>query len=434
MHKKHYRKILIPILTLAAATLACSQFTGPTPQPAATLNALYTSAAETLQAMSTQGSYTLTAQSPFATETLAVGVSETATGFATYTTVPPVQPVTRCDAAAFVSDVSYPDGSTVALGSNFTKIWRIRNAGSCTWNTSYSLVFVGGDKLGGPNTVAIPGNIGPGQTVDIPVNLTAPNKSGDYVGYWKLRNPSGVLFGVGSSGDANVYVDIEVAGYTVSAYDFVANVCDARWENDSQTLPCPGSQGDDDGFVLALSSPKLENGKSSGNGLLTYPERGNNGMITGKYPAITIRDGDRFQTSIACEHKADDCDVVFRLQYQIGNGSVRTLGQWREVYEGGSFPINIDLSSLDGEKVKFIFTVMANGSSHEDFAIWVTPRITRQSDDPPTKTPKPSTATPTGSATMTATATTTVTSTVTSTATATPTATETPTDTPTATP
>ena len=44
MHKDHFRKILIPILALAAATLACSQFTGSTPQPAATLNALYTSA------------------------------------------------------------------------------------------------------------------------------------------------------------------------------------------------------------------------------------------------------------------------------------------------------------------------------------------------------------------------------------------------------
>ena len=54
MLSNNYRKLLIPILVLAAATLACSRFTASTPQPAATLNALYTSAAQTLEGMSTQ--------------------------------------------------------------------------------------------------------------------------------------------------------------------------------------------------------------------------------------------------------------------------------------------------------------------------------------------------------------------------------------------
>jgi len=273
------------------------------------------------------------------------------------------------------------------------------------------------------------GNVGPGQTVDIPINLTAPNRSGSYIGYWKFRNPSGVLFGVGSSAEANIYVDINVAGYTVGAYDFIANACEANWRNDDDNLPCPGTEGDDRGFVLVKNSPRLEDGRTIGNGLLTYPQRGNNGIITGKYPAIRIQTGDRFQTSIACLYEADDCDVVFRLQYQIGNGSIRTLGQWREVYEGGNYPISIDLSSLSGERVKFIFTVLANGTSHEDFALWILPRITRRSSTPPTATfttsPSP---TATGSATPTATATST--STASPTATLTPTFTYTPTETP----
>jgi hypothetical protein len=56
------------------------------------------------------------------------------------------------------------------------------------------------------------------------------------------------------------------------------------------------------------------------------------------------------------------------------------------VYEGEFYPINIDLSTLNGEKVKFILSVLANGSSHEDFALWINPRITRQSSQPPTAT------------------------------------------------
>jgi hypothetical protein len=123
-----------------------------------------------------------------------------------------------------------------------------------------------------------------------------------------------------------------VTGYTVTGYDLLANFCEADWQNESLDLPCPGSDGDDRGFVRALNSPKMEDGKSRGDGLLTYPERGNNGMISGKYPAFKIQTGDRFQAQIGCLYEANDCDMIFRLQYQIGNGSVRTLGQWREVY------------------------------------------------------------------------------------------------------
>ncbi len=428
--RKSFNQLLIPILTLIVM-LACSQLGPSTPQPAATLNALYTSAAQTLESMSTQGAYTVTVQ-PFTTETLSVP-SVTPIGFQTFTAVPPLQTiVSRCDSASFIQDVTYPDGSTIALGSSFTKIWRLQNTGVCTWNTSYALVYVSGERFGAPSAVAVPGNVGPGQTVDIPVNLTAPNAKGDYVGYWKLRNASGVLFGVGM-GDANIYADVKVAGYTVGAYDFLANYCDANWANDAKNLPCPGTEGDDRGFVISKNSPKLENGKSIGNGLLTYPEKGSEGMITGKYPGISIQTGDRFQAYIGCMYKANDCDMIFRLQYQIGNGTVKTLGQWREVYEGQYYPISMDLSFLNGEKVKFILTVLANGSSHEDFALWIMPRITRQSSKPPTATPTSSlTPTPTGSVTSTFTATST--STATYTPTATPTFTETPTETPTATP
>jgi hypothetical protein len=85
--------------------------------------------------------------------------------------------------------------------------------------------------------------------------------------------------------------------------------------------------------------------------------------------------------------------------------------------------VTIDLSSLSGEKVKFILSVLANGSAHEDFALWVNPRITRQSSQPPTLTftPQPATQTATPTATFTATATSTATSTPTETPTPTPT-------------
>jgi hypothetical protein len=409
----YLKKILIPLSALAMI-LACSgPFAAATPQPEATLNALYTAAAQTLESMSTQGAYYTFTPLATATPTLSILLpTSTSTSYApgTYTSVPPLPPpVTRCDAASFISDVTYPDGSIVASGSDFTKIWRVQNTGTCTWMPSYALVFVGGERFDSPNAVSVPGTVYPGQMVDLAVNLESPTRSGSYVGYWKLRNSSGALYGVGS-GDASLYTDVRVAGYPAVAYDFVANYCEASWRNASDGLPCPGTEGASSGYVIALNSPKMENGKSIGNGLLTYPQMVNDGLITGKYPNFQVESGDRFQANIGCLEKADDCDIVYRLQYQIGSGDIRTLGQWRELYEGESYAINYDLSSLHGQKVKFILTVLANGSSHEDHALWVNARITRLSSQPPTATYTP---TATGTATSTATATPTATATAT---------------------
>ena len=49
--------------------------------------------------------------------------------------------------------------------------------------------------MNGPSTQALVGNVNPGQTIDISVNLTAPATSGEYTGNWKIRDASGVLFG-----------------------------------------------------------------------------------------------------------------------------------------------------------------------------------------------------------------------------------------------
>ncbi|HUG33536.1 MAG TPA: NBR1-Ig-like domain-containing protein, partial [Anaerolineales bacterium] len=378
-----FQKLALTILLLIPV-LACQTFAGGTPQPAETLNSLYTSAAQTLAAISTDAVFTQTAQ-PLASNTLAVssaspGPSSTAAN--TSTSVP----ITRCDAASFVTDVTYADGSVVGRGSSFTKIWRLKNVGTCTWTTSYSIMFVSGERFESPASVSMPANVTPGQTIDLAINLVAPVLDGRYRGNWKLRNASGVLFGIGSSADSNFYVDVNVSGYTLSALDFVADACSAIWRSDTGTLPCPGAEGDNHGFVRVLNAPKMEDGASRGPGLLTYPNRSGSGLITAKFDNFNVRTGDRFQALIGCEYRATDCNVIFRLQYQIGNGDIRTLGEWREVYEGQYYPVNVDLRSLNGERVKFILTVLANGTSHDDFALWVNPRITRQSAQPATAT------------------------------------------------
>ena len=421
---------LLLILTIGI-TLACSLFTPAAPQPAATLDSLYTAAAETLSVMSTQGAASqMVENSP--TPTLSIPTS-TPTPFATYTAVPPLQTITKCDAAAFVSDITYPDGSIVGRGNTFTKTWRIKNVGTCTWTTAYDLVFVSGEKLGAKNIIALPSSVGPGRSVDISMQLTAPSKDGHYRGYWKLRNASDIQFGFGATGESTIYVDVNVSGYTVTGYDFALNLCDAQWRNAKDNLPCPGAEGASGGFAYIMNAPKMEDGNVRGIGLLTHPQQVNNGIITGKYSAITIQTGDHFKALIGCLNKANDCDMIFKLEYQIGSDSLKPLGQWREIYEGEYYPIDIDLSFLNGQKVKFVLTILANGSSHEDYGLWVGPQVTRQSQNLPTATATP-TLSPTATVTPSQTATPTATGTATSTATPTETTTETPTETPSETP
>lgn len=428
-------RIILPLTVALGVTLACSLFTPAPAQPEATLDSLYTAAAETLNAMSTQSAATRPADvTP--TPTLSIS-ADTPTAFPTFTLVPPLQTVTKCDAAAFVSDVTYPDGSNIGRGQTFTKIWRIKNVGTCSWTTAYDLVFVSGERFGAQNAVALPAGVGPGQTVDVSLQMTTPNQDGRYRGYWKLRNASDIQFGFGSTGEATIYVDVNVTGYTVTGYDLATNLCDASWRTADKDLPCPGTQGSQDGFAVLVSAPQMEDGKVRGIGLLTHPQMVRNGYITGKYSAVNIQSGDRFRALIGCLNKANDCNMIFKLEYQIGSNPVKLLGQWNEVYEGEYYPVDIDLNFLSGQKVKFILTILANGSSHEDYGLWVTPRITRQSSQPPTSTPTATlspTVTVTPTSTFTPTVTSTATATPTSTATATATATETPTETPTNTP
>ncbi|HEX8993046.1 MAG TPA: NBR1-Ig-like domain-containing protein [Anaerolineales bacterium] len=302
-----------------------------------------------------------------------------------------------CDWAQFITDVTVPDGMNFAPGATFTKTWRIKNIGTCTWTTSYALVFSSGNQLGGPSSANLKSNVAPGDTFDFSINLKAPNAAGNYTGFWQLKNASGVLFGIGSTANKTWWVEINVSGGSTTpgvAYDFAANYCSANWTSTAGSLPCPGTDGAPNGFVLQVSNPTLEDGSTvSGLGLITNPQNGFNGDIHGAFPPFHVQNGDHFKSIVNCSRNAPNCFVTFRLDYQIGNGSVNTFWTFREKFDGLFFPANIDLSPLAGQDVKFILTVLATGSPTGDRALWVNPVITRAGAVPPT--PGPGTPGPT---------------------------------------
>jgi len=301
---------------------------------------------------------------------------------------PTPPPVSTCDKAAFVTDVTIPDGTELAGGTTFTKTWRLQNVGTCTWTTSYRLVFSGGDLMGASSTAFnLPTSVAPGGTIDLSVNLTAPITAGNFIGYWKLRNASGTDFGVGASGTYNFLVNIKVLSSYGSTYDFVTNACSATWSSGAGALPCPGTDGDVRGFVLPLGSHQMEDGISSSEGLLTFPQSVTDGFIQGIYPGFAVQSGDHFQSYVGCQNGGPtNCYVIFRLNYQIGSGPVYTLKTASERLEGLVYRMDVDLSALAGQNVKFILMVQAFGSASGDRAVWSVPRIVRSGAIPPTPT------------------------------------------------
>jgi uncharacterized protein YkwD len=97
------------------------------------------------------------------------------------------------DSASLVADVTIPDNTREDPGQAFLKIWRIRNTGACTWNANYTLVYSAGSQMGSPLTTPFQ-TTGPGQTLDLSVDLVAPTADGTYTGDYELHDASGQTF------------------------------------------------------------------------------------------------------------------------------------------------------------------------------------------------------------------------------------------------
>ncbi|MGC9469163.1 MAG: NBR1-Ig-like domain-containing protein [Anaerolineae bacterium] len=107
--------------------------------------------------------------------------------------------------AAYVEDVTIPDDTTVEPGETFIKTWRIRNSGTCAWESGTKLAHVSGDDLGGPASVSVP-TTGPDAEIEVSVSMQGPEEPGTYRSDWQLETPDGQRFG------GVFYVQIVVPG------------------------------------------------------------------------------------------------------------------------------------------------------------------------------------------------------------------------------
>ena len=160
-----------------------------TPAPATLdVNALYTAAAETFSAELTR---TAAAITPTAELNPASQITKTPT-----LTPGPVNTVTPiiCDNSLWVADVTVPDNTELVAGQQFVKTWRVRNTGSCTWKTSYSIRWAYAEKMSG-QTTALTVEIPASAEGEISITLKAPTTPGVHASWWRLFNNNGSPFG-----------------------------------------------------------------------------------------------------------------------------------------------------------------------------------------------------------------------------------------------
>ncbi len=390
------------LVTLAVVIMACNFPNSTSTSSSSDEGALQTAAALTVEAIlqATQAAHNGTVTVSMTTPSATAPVQPTAPPPTTQPPPPTATPVPSptpspepCNRATFIKDVTVPDGTVFAPGESFTKVWRLKNVGTCAWQ-NYSLVFDHGEAMGGPVSKPIPGPVLPGQTVDVSVDLTAPSTPGTYRGYWRLRDDKGVIFGL-TNGSA-FWVEIKVVQHTATpsvtpsptpalpppalvVLDFYAQAPSATWKNGSGvTLPFPGAANDNRGFARYADGLILEDGKSYSRVLETHPEWKIDGWISGTYPTVTLPANSHFRAKIGFIAKADgSCgggSVKFRLL--MGTGPYVVLGSWQKSCTGALQSVDVDLSSYAGSSVTFILQVMADGSSAQDWAVWVNPQVT----------------------------------------------------------
>lgn len=198
------------IALLLTSVLLLSACGGSAEEATPTLSAeqIQTQAVETFAAYMTSTAQAMPTETPSPTETQMP--TATSTPAATNTAAPTAVPTSTCYGLTFVSDVTIPDNTNMVPGKQFTKTWRVRNSGSCAWDTGFKFNFTGGEAMGG-SSVTLNSAVQPGKETDLSVSLTAPSSAGTYRGNWRMSTGSGTYFG------DEVYVLIVVGSSTATA-------------------------------------------------------------------------------------------------------------------------------------------------------------------------------------------------------------------------
>ena len=303
-------------------------------------------------------------QPPEAAVTFTPTLEPTAT--ATATLVP--QPENCSNKARFVEE-TIPDKTSFAPNKDFVKTWTLKNTGTCTWTPDYALVFVDGERMGGTDPTPLGQSVLPDGAAIISLDLVAPQAPGVSKGNWKLKSPSGKVFGLGENADKPFWVEINVVETTSEL-----NLGEPTWvdgfDSDSGYWPL----GDDPliGYNISASTLKMTGFQITGD----QWRMNAHAEINNLYLEATFRTSnkcsgkDSYGIIVRSTDSGDDifdsgyiftfsCDGMYRL-YRLDNGTYINLLNWTansEIKAGQNVTNKMGIY-VEGELIK----LYANGN------------------------------------------------------------------------
>jgi hypothetical protein len=136
---------------------------------------------------------------PIAVESTATPVPASPTPLPPTNTVPPatLTPKPTATAEPYVCQKvgqTPKDGKTFKPGDNFDAVWTVKNVGSALWgNTDVDYRYKSGDKIHQFEIYDLPESVKPGESIDLTVDMEAPDKEGTYKTTWALQRGSNVI-------------------------------------------------------------------------------------------------------------------------------------------------------------------------------------------------------------------------------------------------
>lgn len=285
------KRIELPVFLLLISLIfsSCSPTTAPLPPtPTATVppaaNNTPTQTSQPATNVPTQTPYVITATPQVVTSTPALTPAEAVNETLPVQTATLQPSTTACNKAGFVSDVTVPNGTAMAVTQVFTKTWRLINLGTCTWSANYQIIPAQGTS--GQQGFDLGVSVPPGHYVDISIQITAPATAGTYGSSYKLESPDGVVFGVGGDGNSAFGYLVDVQNINTPTSFRVTDV-DMGINTSSVDVSCPSGKK----FVFTgnifVSGPGtvtyhwiFSNGDTSDKETLTFDEEGSQSVST----------------------------------------------------------------------------------------------------------------------------------------------------------
>ena len=287
------KRIGLPVFLLLLSLILSSCFpnksplpTNPTATVPAVTNSLPSQTSQPPTAIPTQTPYVITATPQVVTSTSEPTQTQAATETPALQTAIPQAISSGCNKAGFVSDLTFPNGTVVAVTQVFTKTWRIINQGTCTWTSNYQIVPVQGAQVNGGKIFNLGVSVAPGHYVDISLTFTAPTTAGNYGGSYKLESPDGEVFGIGTDGNSSFGYLVDVQNINTPTSFRVTDV-DMSINASSVDVSCPSGKKFVFSANIFVSGPGtityhwvFSNGDTSDNETLIFDEEGSQSVST----------------------------------------------------------------------------------------------------------------------------------------------------------